>query len=409
MLSPDEAAQRITDAMSPLEAVTVPLGSCDGLVLADDVTSPISMPLWANSAMDGYACRAEDVSGASESSPIELRVVEDVRAGAFPARCVGPREATRIATGAPVPDGADTVIRVEDTDGGVEVVQVRLSRDTGRNVRPAGEDVRAGDVVLAAGAALGPAQIALLASVGAAAIRVHRRPRVAIVTTGDELVPLERFSEVIAGKRIVSSNSYGLAAGIRSAGAEPIDLGIVRDDASAVQNALEQATKYDLVITSAGVSVGEADYVKGAVSALGGTMEFWRVQMRPGSPLAFGTVRGTPWIGLPGNPVSSLVTFELFARPAIRRLLGHRNVFAGRVTVVVDEPIALSGSLTHFLRVRLSPSVSGPARARLAGPQPSNILSSLARADALLIVPGDRRDVRAGDELEAIPLGGSHP
>jgi molybdopterin molybdotransferase len=359
--------------------------------------------------MDGYACRSADVAAATEAAPVLLRVIEDVRAGSFPAKAVGAGEATRIATGAPVPEGADTVVRVEDTDGGNDIVRVRLSRDAGKNVRPAGEDVRINETVLEAGTPLYAAQIALLASVGAATVRAHRRPRVAIVTTGDELVPLERFSEVLAGKRIVSSNSYGLTAAVRSAGADPVDFGIAPDTATDVRAALERASACDLIITSAGVSVGEADYVKSAVTTLGGTVEFWRVQMRPGSPLAFGKIRGVPWIGLPGNPVSSLVTFELFARPAIRRLLGHRNIFARRMTVVVDEPIALTGTLTHFLRVRLSPSVSGPARARLAGPQPSNILSSLARADALLIVPGDRRDIRAGDELEAIPLGGNSP
>jgi molybdopterin molybdotransferase len=407
MLTPDEAAREITGAIEPLPGIEVALTAADGLVLEQPVTSPIALPLWANSAMDGYACRSSDVSGASESAPVLLHVIEDIRAGAFPTKPVGRGEATRIATGAPVPDGADTVIRVEDTDAGVAAVSIRLSRDAGRNVRPAGEDVRANEIALEAGTPLGPAQIALLASVGAANVRVHRRPRVAIITTGDELVTLDRFDEVIARKRIVSSNSYGLAAGIRSAGGEPVDFGIARDIAGEVSDVLSRATDCDLIITSAGVSVGEGDYVKGAITGLGGSVEFWRVQMRPGSPLAFGMVRGVPWIGLPGNPVSSLVTFELFARPAIRRLMGHRNIFARRVTVIVDEPIALAGTLTHFLRVRLSPSESGPARARLAGPQPSNILSSLARADALLIVPGDRREIRAGDALEAIPLGGT--
>ena len=406
MLSPDEAAERIAGAMAPLDTIEVPLESCDGLILARDVVSPISMPLWANSAMDGYACRAADIEGVSEGSPVTLAVVEDVRAGAFPSRPVGRGEATRIATGAPVPEGADTVVRVEDTDAGENPVRILLARDSGKNVRPLGEDVKANDVVLERGTALGPAQISLLASVGAAKVLTHRRPRVAIITTGDELVPLDRFAEVMSGKRIVSSNSYGLAAGVRSAGGEPVDFGIAPDVASETRDILTRALSCDLIITSAGVSVGESDHVKSAVTDLGGSVEFWRVQMRPGSPLAFGTIRGVPWIGLPGNPVSSLVTFELFVRPAIRKLLGHRNIFARRVTVVVDEPIALNGSLTHFLRVRLSPSVRGPARARLAGPQPSNILSSLARADALLIVPGDRRDIRIGDELEAIPLGG---
>ena len=322
-------------------------------MLAADVVSPVALPLWANSAMDGYACHAADVRAASELAPVTLRIVDHIRAGQFPSRTIGAGEAARIATGAPVPDGADTVVRIEDTDGGTDVVQVRNARDAGRNVRPAGEDVAAGETVVKAGTALGPAQIAVLAAVGAAVVRVHRRPRVAIVTTGDELVPLEQFSEVLAGRRIVSSNSYGLAAAVRSAGGEPVDFGIVPDDAAALRQVLEHASACDLVVTSAGVSVGEADHVKRVVAELGGSMTFWRVRMRPGSPLAFGTLRGKPWLGLPGNPVSSLVTFELFARPAIRRLLGHRDVHAARIPVVVDEAISLSASLTHFLRVRL--------------------------------------------------------
>jgi molybdopterin molybdotransferase len=405
MLDPFDAAATIVAAIAPMEAVDVPLVASDGLVLAAGVVSRVSLPLWANSAMDGYACRAADVATATDGAPVRLRVVEDVRAGQFPSRALSAGEATRIATGAPVPEGADTVIRVEDTDGGSDVVSVRAARDAGRNVRPAGEDVHKGETVLEAGMALGAAQIALLAAVGAATVRVHRRPRVAIVSTGDELVPLERFSEVLAGRRIVSSNSYGLAAAVRSAGGEPVDFGVIPDDLAAVRDALSRAAECDLVLTSAGVSVGEADYIRPVIEALGGTLNFWRVRMRPGSPLAFGTVRGKPWLGLPGNPVSSLVTFELFARPSIRKLLGHRNVFAPRVTVIADEAMPVSVPLTHFLRVRLTSDGGGPPRARLAGPQASNILSSLARADALMIVPADRAEVRVGDALEAIVLG----
>jgi molybdopterin molybdotransferase len=408
MLEPFDAAARIVAAIAPLEAIEIPLGACDGLVLAADVVSPVALPLWANSAMDGYACRGADVRTASEHAPVALRIVDHVRAGQFPSRAVGAGEAVRIATGAPAPDGADTVVRIEDTDGGTEVVRVLNARDTGRNVRPAGEDVAVGETVVAAGTALGPAQIAVLAAVGAAMVRVHRRPRVAIVTTGDELVPLERFDEVLAGRRIVSSNSYGLAAGVRSAGGEPVDFGIVPDDAAALRAVLERASACDLIITSAGVSVGEADHVKSVVAELGGSLDFWRVRMRPGSPLAFGMLRGKPWLGLPGNPVSSLVTFEIFARPAIRRLLGHHAVHATRVPVAVDEAVSLAGQLTHFLRVRLTTDGSAPPRARLAGPQPSNILSTFARADALLVVPAGRTDVHAGDVLDAILLGERH-
>ncbi|HKS07450.1 MAG TPA: gephyrin-like molybdotransferase Glp [Gemmatimonadaceae bacterium] len=405
MLEPADAARRIVAAIAPIPAVNVALSNADGLVLADDVVSPVSLPLWANSAMDGYACRADDVKLASAAAPVSLAVVDNVRAGAFPSRAISAGQATRIATGAPVPDGADSVVRVEDTDAGAKTVVIRDARDAGRNIRPAGEDVRAGDVVVRAGTELRAAHIAILASVGAANVRVHRRPRVAIVTSGDELVALDRFDEVRAGKRIVSSNSYGLAAAIRDAGGEPVDLGIIADDRAALRAALERAADCDLVISSAGVSVGEADHMRAVVAELGGALDFWRVRMRPGSPLAFGTIRDTPWLGLPGNPVSALVTFELFARPAIRRLLGHRRVYAARTRVITAEAMTTATGLTHYLRVRLDRNGSGPARATLTGPQPSNILSSMSRADALLIVPAEHAPVRIGDALDAILLG----
>jgi molybdopterin molybdotransferase len=405
MLEPAEAARRIVAAIRPIPAVDAPLTAAGGLVIAEDVVSPVSLPLWANSAMDGYACRADDVKLASAAAPVTLAVVDHVRAGAFPSRTLGPGQATRIATGAPVPEGADTVVRIEDTDGGSTVVAIRDARDAGRNVRPAGEDVRAGDVVVPAGTELRAAHIAVLAAVGAANVRVHRRPRVAVVTSGDELVALDRFDDVRAGKRIVSSNSYGLAAAIRDAGGEPVDLGIIADDRAALRAALERAADCDLVVSSAGVSVGEADHMRSVVAELGGTLDFWRVRMRPGSPLAFGTIRNTPWLGLPGNPVSALVTFELFARPAIRRLLGHRRVHAARTRVITAEAMTTTTGLTHFLRVRLERNGTGPAQATLTGPQPSNILSSMARADALLVVPAEHPPVRAGDALDAILLG----
>jgi molybdopterin molybdotransferase len=354
--------------------------------------------------MDGYACRSEDVS--IDAAPVTLRVVDDVRAGAFPSRDIRGGEAARVATGAPVPESADSVIRVEDTDGGGDVVTIRAARDAGKNVRAGGEDVRAGEIALRAGTRLGAPQVALLASVGAASVPVHPRARVAIIATGDELVPLDQFAAVIEGMRIVSSNSYGLAAGVQLTGAVAVDFGIIRDDPAEIRSALEKAAaSCDLVVTSAGVSVGEADYLRGAIADLGGTLEFWRVQMRPGSPLAFGRIGATPWLGLPGNPVSSLVTFELFARPAIRRLMGQSEVFSPRFPVIMQDAITVAGPLTHFLRVTLESRPDGATIARLAGPQPSNILSSLARADALLVLPPEVRDVKAGDRCEAILLG----
>ena len=405
MLEHAEAAQRIVAALTPTPATPTQLTAADRLVLAEGVVSPVSLPLWANSAMDGYACRADDVKLASTSAPVPLTVIEHVRAGAFPARSIGAGQATRIATGAPVPEGADTVVRIEDTDGGSGTVSVRDARDAGRNVRPAGEDVRAGDVVVRSGTELRAGHIAMLASVGAATVRAHRRPRVAIVTSGDELVTLDGFSEVRAGRRIVSSNSYGLAAAVRDAGGDAVDMGVIPDDPAALRRAIERATNCDFILSSAGVSVGEADHMRGVVAELGGTLDFWRVRMRPGSPLAFGSIRGKPWLGLPGNPVSALVTFELFARPAIRRLLGHRHVFSARTRVTAGEAMPVAPTLTHFLRVRLDRNGAGAPRAMLTGPQASNILSSVSRADALAIIPAERAPVREGDALDAILLG----
>jgi molybdopterin molybdotransferase len=404
MLEPDAAIRRILESVAPLEMVQLALSDALGAVLAEDVCSPIRMPLWDNAGMDGYACRASDVRTASRQHPASLRVVDRVRAGASPSRAIAAGEAARIATGAPVPDGADTVIRIEDTDGGDERVLVFDARDVHRNVRRAGEDIETGAVALPRGATLGPAQIALLASVGAATIAVHRRPEVAIIATGDELVRVEDFDQVRAGRRIVASSAYGLAAAIRTAGATPVDLGIVPDEPNTLSAALERAATYDTIITTAGVSVGEADHLKDVVTALGGTIDFWRVRMRPGSPLAFGAIRSKPWLGLPGNPVSTLVTFELFARPLIRRLMGDPSPTRPRIRVAAGEDIQVAPGLTHYLRVRLESSGEPPWRAYLTGAQPSNVLTSMAKADALLVVPAGRSQIDAGVELDAIPL-----
>lgn len=405
MLEPREAAARIVDMLTPVASVSCALGEADGLVLAADVVSTIALPRWTNSAMDGFACRADDVRTATAESPVSLRVVGHVRAGEQATREVGPGEAVRIATGAPVPAGADTVVRVEDTTSDTATVLIRDARDAGRNVRPAGEDVHVGETILTAGTRLTAARVSLLASVGAAQVLVHRRVRVGVVATGDELIPLAEFS-ADRYDRIVSSNSYGLLSALREMGAEAIDYGIVRDEPTALREVLSRAAEQcDLVLTTAGVSVGEHDHVKSVVESLGGSLDFWRVRMRPGSPLAAGHIGTTPWIGLPGNPVSTLVTFELFGRPAVRRLAGAAAVFPAPIPVVVDEPVHINGSLTHYLRVVVALGADGRLHASLAGAQASNIVSSLARANALLIVPPDRAPVAPGELLDALPLG----
>ncbi len=405
MLSVSDASAAILAGITPLDAERVALLDSLGRVLAESIASPITLPPWDNSAMDGYAVRGADVEGASAEVPVTLRVIESVAAGAFPALPLGPGVAARIMTGAPLPQGCDTVVRVEDTDGGLDRVAIRSARDTGKNVRHRGEDIRTGDTVLEPGAAIGPAQIGVLSSVGAATIAVYRRPRVAFLGSGDELVDLDRFDEALAGRKIVSSNSYTLHAMIRAAGGEPVDLGVARDDPADLRARFERAAGNDLLITSAGISVGEFDYTRDVLHELGADMKFWKVRMRPGAPLGFGIMGGLPWIGLPGNPVSTMVTFELFVRPVIRRMLGHRRLFRRAVDVVLEEPVMIGARLMHFLRAIVTPRGDGTLGARLTGPQGSGILTSMTLANALLVVPEDRPHSEVGDTLHAILLG----
>ena len=373
-------------------------------MLARDVTSPLALPPWDNASMDGYAVRAADITGASRDRPVRLPVAATARAGASAGMSLAPGSAVRIMTGAPVPPAADSVVRVEDTDGGAAVVAIYSARDALRNVRPRGEDIAEGAIAAAAGEQLSSGHIGLLASIGAARVSVVRKPRVAILASGDELVDLARFDEVLAGRRIVSSNSHSLAAAVREAGGEPVPLGLVADDPAAIRAKLSQC-ECDLLLTTGGVSVGAFDHTRAVVSEMGGpdAQRFWRVRIRPGAPLAFGAVNGTPWLGLPGNPVSTLVTFELFARPAIRKMLGHPLLFRRAVAVRVEEEIAIHAPLTHFLRARVA-AHGGQFTARLTGPQGSGLMSSMARAMALLIVPPERQRIAPGEMAGAILL-----
>ena len=410
MLTPTEAARVILEHVTPLEAVRQPLREALDLVLAEDVASPIDLPPWDNSAMDGYATRAADVAGASRDQKIVLAVVESVAAGQFPARPIAPGQATRIFTGAPLPAGADTVVRQEDTeDAAPDHVSVVAGRDAGKNVRHRGEDIRMGEIVLPAGTPLGPAQLGVLASIAHGAPLVHRTPRVAFMGSGDEIVDLDRSAEILAGKKIATSNSYTLHALIRRSGGIPVDLGLARDTKDSLRQHLMGMRDADLLVTTAGVSVGEHDFVREVLVELGCDMKLWRIRMRPGAPLGFGLLDRTPWIGLPGNPVSTMVTFELFVRPAIRRLLGHRLPFRRTVPVCVGEPITLGPKLRHFLRAVVRPEGAGGGLvARLTGPQGSGILTSMARANALLIVPENRAEVSTGETLTALLLDDPH-
>jgi len=416
-----EALAAVLDGAAPLDAESVPLLDALGRALADDVASPLDLPPWDNAGMDGYAVRAADVRGASVAFPAELRVVGEIAAGddadSLALGALGAGQAVRISTGAPVPNDADAVVRVEDTERAGDRVRVTSDRDVAgdtpqtRNVRPRGEDVRAGTAVLERGATIGAAAIGVLASVGRASVPVTRRPRVAVVSSGDELAAVEDLAPVMAGRRIVSSNGYSLTAAAWSAGADATNCGFVRDDAGALRALLSRTLSrgFDVLVTSGGVSVGEHDHTRDTLAALGAELKLWRVRMRPGGPFGFGVVhwgdRRVPWLGLPGNPVSAMVTFELFGRPLLRTLGGHRNVFRRAVNVVTAEHVRTAAPLTHFLRATLATDGGGRLVARLTGAQGSNLLTSMARANALLVVPEDVREVPAGTVLRAILLG----
>jgi molybdopterin molybdotransferase len=355
--------------------------------------------------MDGYAARADDVLGASAEHPRLLRIIETIPAGAFPSRSIGPGECARIFTGAPLPDGADSVVRQEDTEPQGDVVQVRSGRDAGVNIRLAGEDVRAGTVVLEDGTALGPAEIGVLASLAVAHPVVFRRPRVAILGSGDEIVDVDRADEIRSGRKVASSNTHTLIALVTRAGGIPVNLGIARDTKESMREHLERAADCDLIVTTAGISVGEHDHVLSTLQEMGLDLKFWKLRMRPGAPVGFGLLSAgpaarqpaLPWIGLPGNPVSTMVTFELFVRPAIRKMMGHALPFRAATPVTVAEAIKLGPKLQHFLR-----AVVTDGEARLTGPQGSGILTSMVRANALLIIPEGQHETPVGSRASVL-------
>ncbi len=402
-LAARDAALTILEHVSRQPSLRVPLDDALDSVLAQDVASPLDLPAWTNSAMDGYAVRAADIRGARRDAPVRLRVVDAIPAGHFPARRLGAGEAARIFTGAPLPEGADTVVRQEDTDQGGEVAAIFDDRDAGVNIRLTGEDLRRGEIVLRAGTVLGPAELGVLASMAVAHPLVFRRPRVAILGGGDEIVDIDQPEEILSGRKVASSNSHTLVALVRRAGGEPVNLGIARDTPESVRAHLARGLDCDLIVTTAGISVGEHDHLRSVLDAMGAEQKFWKLRMRPGAPVGFGLLGGIPWIGLPGNPVSTMVTFELFVRPAIRQMAGHELPFRQAVVVRAAEPINLKPKLQHFLRGIVS-GPEGERLARLTGPQGSGILTSMVRANALLVIPEGQHETPAGAELLAIRL-----
>jgi len=396
-ISPAEALQIVLDETAVLPAETVAARDALGRVLAEPVVSGRRIPPADNSAMDGYAVRAAEVAGACAETPVELRVAFEVAAGATPEARVGAGETARILTGAPLPPGADSVVRQEDVDREGDRVRIRVTPALREHVRAAGEDVEPGDRVLEAGASLGSAHLGFLASLGRVVVAVRQRPRVAVLSGGDELV--EPDGDVSAGG-IVSSNSYSIAAQCRELGAEPVYLGIARDTPEDVEAHLRAGLRADVLVSSAGVSVGDRDYVRGALEKLGCRLLFWGVEMKPGYPLAFGRFGGTgeggPLVfGLPGNPVSAMMTFEQFVRPALRKMSGFPSLFRPLVNARLGEDLEKKPGRLHFVRVRLDRE-GDTFVAHSTGNQSSGVLRSMILAQGILIFPAEASRLEKG-------------
>ncbi|MDX2262847.1 MAG: molybdopterin molybdotransferase MoeA [Gemmatimonadales bacterium] len=403
-LGVDQAIAAILAELTPRPAAAVPLAECLGLVLAEDVVAPFNLPRWTNAAMDGYAVRADDVRGASVSQPVTLPVVAQLAAGGTAPRALRAGEAMRIFTGAPVPAGADSVIRQEDSDRGALVVSLTSDRDAGRNVRREGSDLAAGSVAFARGTAVGPGEIALLASLAVTEPVVHPRPRVAIISTGDEIAPLDDVARIRSGERIADSNTPALTALTLLAGGVPSALGPVRDDADALADTIRHAPPTDLVVTVGGVSVGDHDHVPAVIAMLGGRLLFRRVRLRPGGPTTAARLPdGRLWIALPGNPVSAMVTFTLFVRPAIRRLSGMAQPVPPPPLVRLAEPVERHPTLDLFLRaVRSGGATDGVVTVRATGPVGSALMTSMRDAEVLVWVAAGPGGLPAGTILPAV-------
>lgn len=393
-----EAQQIVLDACPVLGSETVASVDAQGRVLAVPVISGRTLPPADCSAMDGYAVRAEDLAGASESTPVELSVVYEVAAGGRGERPLAAGEAARIFTGAPVPPGADAVVIQEDTSARGGRVEISIAPQPGENVREAGEDIRRGDAVLEAGTLLGPSHLGVLASLGRSLVQVHQRPTVAILSGGDELVDPDGDP---AGGRIVSSNTYSLAAQCRELGAEPINLGIARDTPEDLERVLRTGLRADFLVSSAGVSVGDHDHVRPVLEKLGCRLLFWGVLQKPGYPLAFGRFEGEtgPLVfGLPGNPVSAMVTFEQYIRPAIRKATGHGAWFRPVVRARLTETLTKKAGRLHFVRVRLDRK-GERIEASSTGNQSSGVLRSMTLAQGLMVFPAEATEMRADSEV----------
>jgi len=396
MVTVDEALNKILSHIYSLGFEKVSLLDALGRVIAADIHAPRNIPPMDNSAMDGYALRVEDIQKASPNHPIRLEVIEDLPAGSVSKKKLESGKAIRIMTGAPIPKGADAVIPVEETKKEDGSALIFKAVGLGENIRKSGEDVKKGDRVISRGDTIRPAEVGMLASVGRSFISVYQRPLVAILCTGDELVDVD--GELDEAK-IISSNSYTLSAQVKECGANPIQLGIAKDSKEEIEEKLRQGIRADVLITSAGISVGDYDFVKDVMKNLGMEMVFWKVAMRPGQPLAFGTIAGKPVFGLPGNPVSSMISFEQFVRPSLLKMMGYRQLFRPAIEAIMKEEIKKMVGRRYFIRGSVS-FEKGEYFVTTTGEQGSGILRSMVRANGLIVIPEDQEMVRAGEKVK---------
>jgi len=394
-LTPLSEAQKVVLEATPVLGLEkIPILDALGRVLGEDIVAERDNPPWDNSAMDGFAVRWEDIRQEHAiQKPVTLSIIEDVPAGKMPSKTVESGQAIRIMTGAPIPKGADTVLKVEDTEHTLESVRVFKPEPKGSNIRPQGEDVRKGECIIAKGTQIRPGEAGMLAILAKSFVFVYQRPRVAILSTGDELADLdERFSE----EKIINSNSYGIAAAVQDAGGIPFLLGIARDNPAALKEKISHGLTSDILVLSGGVSMGDYDFTKAVFRDLGAEVNFWKLAIRPGQPLAFGKIQGKLAFGLPGNPVSSMVTFEQLVRPAMLKMSGHRSYGRPLVQAVFQEKFSKRTDRRHFLRGVLTRE-EGVFKVRTTGDQGSGILTSMVKANCLIDVPVEVERLNPGD------------
>jgi molybdopterin molybdotransferase len=393
----------VLDAASVLGLEKISIVDALGRVLGEDIVAERDNPPWDNSAMDGFAVRWDDIKQEHAiEKPVTLSVIEDVPAGKMPSKAVGAGQAIRIMTGAPIPRGADTVLKVEDTEHRPDSVTVFKPESRGANIRPQGEDVKKGECIIAKGTQIRPGEAGMLAILAKSFVFVYQRPRVAILSTGDELADLdERFSE----EKIINSNSYGIAAAVQEAGGIPFLLGIARDTPAALKEKISHGLNADILVLSGGVSMGDYDFTKAVFRDLGAEMNFWKLAIRPGQPLAFGKIQGKLAFGLPGNPVSSMVTFEQLVRPAMLKMSGHRSYGRPVVEAVFQEKFSKRTDRRHFLRGILTRE-EGVFKVRTTGDQGSGILTSMVKANCLIDVPVEVERLNPGDPVTVQLLSG---